>query len=96
MSDKPFDTIRLPGITVEVWRFYDEPGFYASKKGEDRAYACTTLDDDDGSIVWIEDGYTVKSDERPDYALLVERAFSIWLVAHYCQSYQVARGRESA
>ena len=81
----PFDTIQLPGITIEIWCFHDEPGFYACKEGEERALACTTLDAVGGEIVWIEDGYTVKSNERPYYALLVERAFSIWLVAHYCQ-----------
>lgn len=93
MSDEVVDVVSLPGIDVEIWRIEDE--FCAVKAGEERAYIYTTYKDG-SEKVWLEDGYTVKNEDKPDYAYVVERAFSLWLLCKALDSIKQLRKLELA
>lgn len=80
-NERLVDTINLPNFTVEIWCDEEDPEtplFYACNPDDDRAYAYL------GDSYWTEDGYSVK-ENKPSYALLVERAFSLWMMAYHCK-----------
>jgi hypothetical protein len=76
---EPYDNVKLPGFVVEIWRYRDDEGgtFFIACKARDELFAC------DEEFDWTQDGYPLK--EKPSYALLVERAFSLWLMAHHAK-----------